>query len=265
MEAPQPRDVLVVEGSDRRPVRVDRYARRAGDPPVLVLHGFKGFRRWGFFPALGQRLADEGFTALVVDFSHNGVEERDFDRLDLFLLDTYARHQEDLDAVIDSLGLDEPAVVGHSRGGTDAILLAARRPEVRAVCALAAVADTRREPPDAEEKLRSLGYYPFVNARTGQIMPVARTQFDDARLRDVPAAARALAPRPLLLVHGDADESVPSDDLETLARAHGSAETFVVEGAGHTFGARHPLTAVPAALASVFDRVADFLRRTLDR
>ena len=105
-----------VAGSDGRPVRAVVQGPD-GAPAVLIAHGFKGFKDWGMFPWMAARIADEGLRAVRFDFSHNGVEETDFDRLDLFLLDTPTRHQEDLRALADAI--DGPlGLLGHSRGGT---------------------------------------------------------------------------------------------------------------------------------------------------
>ena len=65
------------------------------------------------------------------------------------------------------------------------------------------------------------------------------------RFRPVPAAQR-FAPRSLLLLHGDDDESVPATDTRQLAEAHGAAEMRVLEGAGHRM--RHD----PRAMAVLF-------------
>ncbi|MFM8380518.1 MAG: alpha/beta hydrolase family protein, partial [Actinomycetota bacterium] len=65
------------------------------------------------------------------------------------------------------------------------------------------------------------------------------------RFRPVPAARR-FAPRPLLLLHGDDDESVPASDTRQLAEAHGSPEMRILEGAGHRL--RHD----PRAVAVLF-------------
>jgi pimeloyl-ACP methyl ester carboxylesterase len=233
----RPERTFEVPGSDGRPVRATAIGD-PGAPAVLVLHGFKGFREWGLFPWLSERLAEAGLRAVRVDFSHNGVEATDFDRLDLFLLDTPERHQEDLRALADHvpgpLGL-----LGHSRGGADALLFAAREPRVRAVATLASVSSFRSEPPDLETVLRAEGSYPFPNARTGQVMRVGRHAFEAARRLDLETAVRSLA-CPLLLVHGDRDESVPPGALDRLASWQPRARRLVVAGAGHTFGAVHP-------------------------
>jgi len=126
-------------GSGGLPVRGDLHDAGPGAPLALVLHGFKGFRRWGFFPWLCERLRAGGVSALRLDFSHNGYGERDFDRLDLFAIDTWTRHQEDLAAVAAALDGRSFAIFGHSRGGADALLFAAREPRVRAIATLAAL------------------------------------------------------------------------------------------------------------------------------
>ena len=70
------------------------------------------------------------------------------------------------------------------------------------------------------------------------------------RFRPVDAAQR-FAPRPLLVMHGDDDESVPVADSRVLAAAHGSAELRVIEGAGHRL--RHDPRAI-AVLLGWLDR-----------
>ncbi len=65
-------------------------------------------------------------------------------------------------------------------------------------------------------------------------------------------AARRFAPRPLLVLHGDEDSSVPVSDARQLAQSHGNAELNVLAGAGHRL--RHDPRAV-AILSGWLDRV----------
>lgn len=285
---------LCIPGSDHRPVRGDLHRAlvppgRADAPLVICVHGFKGFRAWGFWPHICDRLAAAGLHALRLDYSHNGVERSDFDRLDLFAIDTWTRHQEDLHAVIEAvhapLGaiatvIDEAGapresggaswpwgaspraigLLGHSRGGADVILHAAHEPRVRAVAAMAPVAHLTRGFED-ESALREFGYFPVPNSRTNQIMPVARTQVDDARRYDVLDSAARIAPRPLLVVHGEGDDAVPISDGEEIVAAHGATTLHRIAGAGHTFGAAHPWAGMPAALDELLRVVGAFFVR----
>ena len=249
-----------VRGSAGRPVRAVSHGD-ASAPAVLVAHGFKGFKDWGMFPWVCERLAQAGLRAVRFDFSHNGVERTDFDRLDLFLLDTATRHQEDLAAL--AAAVPGPlGLLGHSRGGGDAILFAACEPRVRCVATFASVATTELHVPDREQHLREKGYYPFPNARTKQLMPVARHAFEDGECHSIREAAEALA-CPLLLVHGSDDEAVPVQAQEYLAQWHPGSEVLTIEGAGHTLGAVHPFQGPTDELTLATDRAVAFFRTHL--
>jgi len=216
-------------------------------PAVLIAHGFKGFKDWGMFPWMADQLASAGLQAIRFDFSHNGVEKTDFDRLDLFLLDTTTRHQEDLRALAD---------------GGDAILFGADEPRVGAIATLASVSSTVSAPADLEDQLRTAGFYAYPNARTKQLMPVSRHAFDDGVRHSIPDAATALR-CPLLLVHGDADEAVPQSAQATLAQAQPAAEVLTVTGAGHTFGAVHPFQGPTPALDEALAAITAFFQEHL--
>ena len=51
---------------------------------IIFLHGFKGFKDWGFVPYLGDYLSDNGFFVITFNFSHNGVgrNSTDFNELE---------------------------------------------------------------------------------------------------------------------------------------------------------------------------------------
>jgi uncharacterized protein len=65
------------------------------------------------------------------------------------------------------------------------------------------------------------------------------------KVRPVEAAAK-LAPRPLLVVHGDSDDLTPPADGRALVKAHGEAEFRLINGAGHEL--RHDPRAVAVFL-----------------
>jgi fermentation-respiration switch protein FrsA (DUF1100 family) len=69
---------------------------------------------------------------------------------------------------------------------------------------------------------------------------------------------------PWLVVHGTADETV---DVESAARLHAAAPRRstlrLVEGADHTFGARHPMGSPPPAADDAIRATTDFFVRHL--
>jgi pimeloyl-ACP methyl ester carboxylesterase len=153
-------------------------------------------------------------------------------------------------------------LLGHSRGGADALLFASREPRVRAVATLASVDRFAAEPADLEEVLRARGYCPILNARTRQEMPVARHAFESAGSVVLEAAARSLR-CPALLAHGRDDEAVPFGALGRLAAWCPAAETLALDGAGHTLGAVHPFRGPTPPLVAFGDALAAFFRRHL--
>src|SRR5262245_46416336 len=105
--------ILSIPTRDEHPVLADWYPPLIGDNSVkyviVMSHGFKGHRRWGFIPLLAARLAVSGFGALAIDFSHNGRVPEDGSTAagsaqviapSLFRANTIARELDDLAAVL---------------------------------------------------------------------------------------------------------------------------------------------------------------------
>lgn len=244
-------------------------------PVVIFLHGFKGFKDWGPFPAACEAISEAGFAVVAVNFSHNGIGEDPevFDRMDLFRRETLSRDLDEVGMVIRALRegtidsakarLNSNAVglLGHSRGGHTAVAAAAEYEEVACLVTWSAVADyNERWSEEMIADWKEKGFTEIKNGRTGQMMPVDRVVWEDAREH----AARLMAAErvkelhmPVLFVHARDDESVPYTDAEKLHRNCPSAdkELKLVTGTGHTFGGSHPFE--EDAFPEPFGRVLD--------
>jgi dipeptidyl aminopeptidase/acylaminoacyl peptidase len=276
---PEPFDIPGARGERvRGEVRLP--AGGGGPVPVVVIaHGFKAFRRWGFFPWLSERLAARGFASALFDFSHNGTDAAGdaYPRKDLFRAATWGTHQEDLAAVVAAVragGLPgaariDPArlaLLGHSLGGGLSVLLASRDRGVRCVVGLAPVNRADRFSPAEKAAWRRKGELGIVNTRTGETLPLGLGWLEDAEGRaaelDVAAAAARLA-CPLLVVHGDADTSVPPEEgrslVEAAIAAGRPARFALLPGTQHTFDAIHPFAGPTPALDAAWSEVAGFL------
>ena len=231
-------------------------------PCAILLHGFKGFMDWGFFPDMARRLASHGVASVRFNASGSGVGEdlETFTELGAFERNTLTREIEDIESVrewIDDGGVPEidperAVVVGHSRGGGLALVHAAESRAYRGVVTWASVATFDRFDELEKQMWRRQGFLPVQNARTGQEMRLGLAALEDLERHrdrfDVPSACRRLD-APTLLVHGTADESVPVEESELLfACLDPSRSAFLrIQGAGHTFGIRHPMTASTGA------------------
>ncbi|MCG7408547.1 alpha/beta hydrolase [Paenibacillus sp. ACRRX] len=85
-----------------------------GDAPqsgvLIICHGFKGFKDWGFFPHTAAQLAEKtGLMTVCFNFSHNGIgsDLLTFSEPEKFAINTYTYEQEDLTALLALIRSDE--------------------------------------------------------------------------------------------------------------------------------------------------------------
>lgn len=248
-------------------------------PAVVACHGFKGFMDWGFWPPFATLLAERGFVVVRFNLTGSGMRPGDEHVTDpeAFRRDTYRRERAELLAVLGQLGtgiapgrvdLGRVALVGHSRGGAEALLAAAHpewRDRLRALVTWAAIAEVDRFTPLQKERWRSDGELPVVNSRTGQILflgPDLLAELEGER-PDLDLAAAAAGRRaPWLIAHGTGDDAVPVADAHRLAEAAAEPrELLLIEGAGHTFNVGHPFHGPSPQLIQLFNATQRFLRR----
>jgi pimeloyl-ACP methyl ester carboxylesterase len=247
---------------------------------VVICHGFKGFKNWGFFPYLAERIARAGMTAVTFNFSGSGVgpDGESFSEPERFGHATITGDTADVDTVCRSLlegslapGLATPSalgVFGHSRGGAAALLYEARHPECRALVTWAAIASLLRWDEATVSQWRAKGKIDVPNMRTGDILPLYTDYLDDLSANsaalDLERAAGEIAV-PWLIVHGADDESVSPADAEKLfgAATRGSAELKIVDGGSHTLGARHPWAGSTPQLDAAMDMTVEWFSRYL--
>lgn len=222
---------------------------------ALVLHGYKGYKDYGMLPVLADRLARAGVLCHRFNFSCSGMTDdvATFRRPDLFERDTWNRQVADVRAVVDDVaegrlpGRGRPLhLVGHSRGGATALLTAGRHAEtldVAGVVTINAPASCCRLDADARRDLLERGWRAESSARTGQTLRVGRAwlseQLDDPDGHD-PVAQAARLRCPLLVVHADADETVPHTDADAIAGAAHDARVVKLPAGTHVLNTPNP-------------------------
>lgn len=257
------------------PILVDVRAggRTSPRPAVLVVHGFKGFKDWGMFPPLAERLALAGFTAVSLNLSGSGVDDAgEFSLPDRFGHNTFSAEVQDIGHVIDALfqaqlGVSAPStvgLVGHSRGGGVGILRTAQDPRIRALVTWSAISAVERWTDTECAAWRAAGHTEIRNARTGQVLPLYTDVLDDiehhADSLDIQAAAARIR-IPWLIIHGTEDESVRFSEAESLkaASVRKTTQLLPIERGAHTFGATHPWQSTTPQLDNVFDATVQWL------
>ncbi|MGE5431031.1 MAG: alpha/beta hydrolase family protein [Syntrophomonadaceae bacterium] len=242
---------------------------------MIFVHGFKGFKDWGFGPYLARYFADKGLCVLTFNFSHNGIGENplEFTEMEKFAGNTYSREVAELSAVIDAYktgyfgAVKSPKAIllGHSRGGAIALLAAVRKPEVKAVALWASVASLDRYSKRQKKQWREKGFMEVKNQRTGQVMRLNASLLDDidqnsGDLLNLQKAVENLN-RPLLIAHGEQDIAVPLKEGEQLYNWADKSQTelFKLYATGHTFGIKHPFEGSNEKFERLLSKTYDFI------
>jgi len=209
----------------------------AGDmpyPTVCVCHGIPA----GIpdpsdrgYPLLAEQICRHGFAVLIFSFRGTGTSGGNLDMLGW---------SRDLEAVIDySCALPEVDkshlyLLGFSGGAAVSLYVASSDKRVSSVVACACPAEFKSfiqgdTPQSLIDHFRSIGAI-----RDKDFPPSAQEWLDGFKQVKPIDYVAEISPRPLLLVHGSKDETVPLADAHRLYdRAGEPKELVMVEGAGH--------------------------------
>ena len=234
-----------------------RYIEIPGDdPPLLWLHGWQCSSTGELLPA-AVRAPLQGRRSLLIDFLGHGYSDRPADFR--YRLEDHART---IVALIDSLGLSDCGLVGHSMGGGVGVHVATARPDIVSLLVMAeGRIDAGGEPPlggQTEDQ--------FVERGFGELLEALANKAQ-AQPESVPAAhlgiTRSVDPRALhreaVSLEGDTEPSIrsllssmkvprwylqgeqsdPEPDLERDLAAMGVGWK-VVPATGHPMGLQNP-------------------------
>ncbi len=238
--------VLLPAGREAVPLVVLCHGIPSGTPPI---EGDPGYE------ALAGRFLEEGVAACIFNFRGTGESGGNF---------SLPGWMEDLTTVLEAAftgegafrGVDSArtALLGFSGGGAVSIVCAARRPGLRALAAISS-------PADFTHLLTREGIGGFIaHARSIGIIrdpdyPHSEEEYylGIHECRPVEVVSR-VSPTPILIVHGEADETVPVEEAHLLFQAaREPKELFLVPGGGHKL--RLDRRAMDKAVGWILDRL----------
>lgn len=218
---------------------------------IVLSHGFgqdeEQMLPWAAF------LHDAGYSVLTYDMRARG-------RSGGAAVTLGAREQFDLVAAVSYL-TKRPDVDGHrigalgvSLGGATTILAAARDPRIRAVVDDCGFADVQSVVDASFTHFIHLPAFPFAPLTVA--LAEARAGVQISAVRPVAVIGR-ISPRPIFIIHGTADTTVPpGNSLRNYAAAGEPKQLWLVPGAAHT-------QSRTVAGATYTRRVVAFFRRYL--
>ncbi|ARN23377.1 bifunctional alpha/beta hydrolase/OsmC family protein [Piscinibacter gummiphilus] len=175
--------------------------------------------------AMGRGLAAQGIGVLRFDFSGIGDSEGDADQ------SSFSLNVDDLvQAAAAMAAADMPVamLIGHSLGGTAALVAAARIPSVRAVATVGAPFDAahllRHVPDEALRRIGADGTGPVPLG--GFEVRVGQAFIDDVRTHDTEHHLAGLTV-PLLILHSPVDQVVDIDNASRIFLAARHSKSFI--------------------------------------
>lgn len=219
------RESVTFEGSDGS--SLDARLQLPEYPPrafALFAHCFTCGKDSRAATTVTNALVEAGFGVLRFDFTGLGSSEGDFANTD------FSSNVEDLVAAAEWLDAHHSAprlLVGHSLGGTAALVAATRLASVDAVATIGAPSDPAHVTHLFDGRLDDLGADGTAEVSiAGRSFRVKASLIEDLRGQRVLDAVAALR-RPLLIFHSPVDEVVSVDHAATIFEAARHPRSFV--------------------------------------
>jgi uncharacterized protein len=271
--------ILKTSRNDNLRVSVFGINNIASAPCLLLVHGFKGFKDWGFWNYSANIFAEKGFCVLSFNFSHNGIGDDlfNFTEIDKFAKNTISLEISELSELIDAYksgffgktSNSKIGIVGHSRGGAVSILTSCKIDSVSALVVWASISEFRRYTSRQITEWRKSGFLEVVNSRTKQVMRVNLSLLEDIENNsegslNIKKAVRSIR-KPFLIIHGEQDLTVPVKEAYQLFEWSDKkyTELEIIPSAGHTFNITHPFNGSNAQLDKVLNKTLKFFKNNL--
>jgi pimeloyl-ACP methyl ester carboxylesterase len=254
-------------------------ANKGKSPLIIISHGFKGFKDWGFFPYISNLFALRNSIVICFNFSHNGNPNREMIITDTkkFADNTISKEINDLEFIISIFTKDiveefsrvkeiwngSIFLLGHSLGGGVSLLVARKNPLVKKVALWASIAKFDRYTERQKNEWKKQGYIEFTNQRTNQLLRMNIDYLEDIEENkyNLPLIISQMS-IPVLLIHGKQDVTVPMKEAQILidSDVNNILSYEIIENTGHIFGIEHPFFGTTPALENAINLTFDFFK-----
>jgi len=205
-------------------------------PAVIVCHGLSGSKDAEHIEILSERLEQEGFIVLRFDFTGCGESEGSYDEM------TVSREVADLETALEALltfkEVDRKriAVIGHSFGGSVAIITASEDRKIKAIATIGASYDQVKVLHNlcGMAQMKHWKEKGAITIAGEEEFKLKYSFFEDASKYNILSVAKKIK-IPFLVAHGGADMIVSSAQAKEIARDT-CAHLVIVPGEHHPFG-----------------------------
>jgi pimeloyl-ACP methyl ester carboxylesterase len=244
-------------------------------PFVIISHGYKGFKDWGFIPYLSEMISQNNCIAINLDFSLNGIVDSKNSIFDpeLFAINTISQEIEDLNILIDFLKIKfENAwdgkifLIGHSLGGAISIITANERNDISGICLMGTISTLDRNTQRQKDLWRTTGRVEMKIPLTNQIIWQNVEYLEDKennkeRFNLLNCVSKLNMP--ILIIHGEQDVTVPIKEAKLLLESainNNQAILELIPQCNHIFNVKHPLNVASKQIEQAFNCILSLIQ-----
>ena len=250
-----------------------------GLPLIIILHGFKGWKDWGFAPYISETFAINECISLIFNFSMNGSPDDTgyLTEPENFANNTISRELEDVLQIIDAfpkgdiipIDLVEKLwngniyLLGFSLGGGISILTGLTCNKINKVCLWSSISSFNWYTPRQIEQWKKDGFFEFKNTRTNQVLRMnigyLNDYYQNEETFNILERIKHLKSE-LMIVHSDDDITVPIKEANKLIEAANKEllKNNILKKTSHTFGVEHPFKRTTKQLEEALDYTLKF-------
>jgi dipeptidyl aminopeptidase/acylaminoacyl peptidase len=206
-------------------------------PAVIFVHGYRSSKETSKSKTLIEKLPEKNMVFITIDLSGCGESDGEFADSTITKYISDVKAAINFAATLPHVNANRIALIGSSLGGMVAIHSAVNDPRVKAAVLISPVSDFKNlemfKNRETMEMWRIEGMQETSNSR-GEKFTIKYGFYQDGITHDTYSAANQLN-FPVLVIHGNKDESVPIGQSKELMKHLKQGSVEVVDGADHRY------------------------------
>ena len=255
-----------------------RFIDGGAKPVIVFIHGSFGYKAWGFFPYISERLAEAGFVVITINYSTDAMEEGS-DKVyspEIYAKVTISQLIDETLLIVSSIknGLIEEIkgefngdiyLCGFSLGGGVSLLAANRCADIKKICLIAPIGKFNRYSERHCNEWIERGYWEMAKNDIGQVLRLNSDYIIDIIAnKDKYNIAKNFKSLkiPTKVLHGDLDRTVRESEIfAEIEKAKNSlVEYEQIEKANHTFGVSRNFLRETTSLSILIEKTINFFK-----
>lgn len=233
-------------------------------PAIIITHGFRGFKDWGFFPFVAEEFSKKNFVTILFNFSGSGFnnETKNIINTKNFVENTYSNEIEELNFLINKylentfgeISNKKIFLIGFSRGALSVLANYSKFDEIKALTTWSGISKIDRFSPRQKEEWKNNGFLYVLSNNSTELLKISTkllTEIEEQKINIEEYLKNQN--KPYLIINGDSDLIVHKNEAEKLFNWSKKEQTKleIIEKTNHFYNTNHPFEATSENLMTV--------------